>query len=106
MPQLLKSTLLIISALFPIVNPLGSAPIFLSLTSNYSEDERRILAWRVALNSFILLVASYFVGTHILSFFGISLPVVQVGGGLVVATTGWSILNRKEDEAPAGKEVH
>jgi multiple antibiotic resistance protein len=107
MPQLLKSTLLIISALFPIVNPLGSAPIFLSLTSNYSEDERRILAWRVALNSFILLVASYFVGTHILSFFGISLPVVQVGGGLVVATTGWSLLKQKMDETPGDKkDVH
>jgi multiple antibiotic resistance protein len=107
MPQLLKSTLLIVTALFPIVNPLGSAPIFLSLTPYYSEDERRILATRIAINSFVLLVCSYFIGTHILSFFGISLPVVQVGGGLVVATTGWSLLKQKMDETPGDKkDVH
>lgn len=105
MPQLLKSALLIITALFPIVNPLGSAPIFLSLTSYYTDEQRGILAWRVALNSFVLLVASYFVGTHILAFFGISLPVVQVGGGLVVATTGWSLLKQKMDETPSDKQV-
>jgi len=107
MPQLLKSTLLIVTALFPIVNPLGSAPIFLSLTPYYSEDQRRILATRIAINSFVLLVCSYFIGTHILSFFGISLPVVQVGGGLVVATTGWSLLKQKMEETPGDKrDVH
>jgi multiple antibiotic resistance protein len=106
MPQLLKSTLLIITALFPIVNPLGSAPIFLSLTSYYTEEQRKMLSRRIALNSFILLVASFFIGTHILAFFGISLPVVQLGGGLVVATTGWAILNQKPDEAPSGKSVN
>ena len=106
MPQLLKSTLLIITALFPIVNPLGSAPIFLTLTNYYTEDERRILSWRIAVNSFLLLVTSYFIGTHILAFFGISLPVVQVGGGLVVATTGWAILTQRDDEGPASKDVN
>lgn len=105
MPPLIKSTLLIITALFPIVNPLGSAPIFLSLTGYYSAEERKILSWRIAVNSFLLLVVSYFIGTHILAFFGISLPVVQVGGGLVVATTGWAILKQKEDEMPVQKNV-
>jgi multiple antibiotic resistance protein len=103
---LIKSTLLIITALFPIVNPLGSAPIFLSLTQYYTAEQRKILSWRIAMNSFALLVASYFVGTHILAFFGISLPVVQVGGGLVVATTGWAILKQKDDEPPPNKDVH
>jgi multiple antibiotic resistance protein len=45
-------------------------------------------------NSFFLLVGSYFIGTHILSFFGISLPVVQVGGGLIVVSTGWTLLKQ------------
>ncbi|MGB8325754.1 MAG: MarC family protein [Candidatus Acidiferrum sp.] len=105
MSPLIQSTLLIITALFPIVNPLGSAPIFLSLTHYYTAEQRKILSWRIALNSFALLVASYFVGTHILAFFGISLPVVQVGGGLVVATTGWAILKQKDDEPPPNKDV-
>jgi multiple antibiotic resistance protein len=105
MAPLIKSTLLVLTALFPIVNPLGSAPIFLSLTHYYSTDERKLLSRRIALNSIALLVGSYFVGTHILSFFGISLPVVQVGGGLVVASTGWMML-RQKDEDSTKSDVH
>ena len=93
-----KNTLLILSALFPIVNPLGGSPIFLTVTQDYSASARRALSWRVALNSFFLLVCSCLIGTHILTFFGISLPVVQIGGGLIVISTGWAMLNRKDDE--------
>jgi len=91
-----KSILLIVTALFPIVNPIGGSPVFLLLTQNYSEESRRLLARRVAMNSFILLIVSVVVGTHILSFFGISLPVVQVGGGLIVVSTGWAMLTRSD----------
>lgn len=92
-----KSILLILSALFPIVNPLGGAPFFLAMTREYSGAERMALSQRVAINSFFLLVCSCFIGTHILTFFGISLPVVQVGGGLVVISTGWAMLKSEED---------
>jgi multiple antibiotic resistance protein len=95
------NTILIVTALFPIVNPLGGAPIFLSLTREYTSAQRNLLSWRVARNSFFLLIASLLVGTHILSFFGISLPVVQVGGGLVVISTGWKMLNWKSEEDEA-----
>jgi multiple antibiotic resistance protein len=105
MAQFLKSTFLILTALFPIVNPLGSAPLFLSLTHYYSDDERKILSRRIALNSIMLIVGSYFIGTHILQFFGISLPVVQVGGGLVLASTGWAMLKQK-DEDSTKTDVH
>jgi len=91
-----KSIVLVISALFPIVDPIGGAPVFLSLTLNYDRETRRLLSRRIALNSFILLVASFTVGSHVLSFFGISLPVVQVGGGLIVIASGWALL-RQED---------
>ena len=93
-----KGTLLILSALFPIVNPLGGSPIFLTLTNNYSPSARRILSRQIAINSFFLLVGSYLIGTYILSFFGISLPVVQVGGGLIVISTGWTMLLRKDED--------
>jgi len=105
MAQLLKSTFLIVTALFPIVNPLGSAPLFLSLTHYYSTDQRKVLSRRIALNSIVLIVASYFIGTHILAFFGISMPVVQVGGGLVLATAGWAMLKQK-DEDSTKSDVH
>jgi len=96
--DLLKATLLAVSALFPIVNPLGGSPIFLSLTSGYEDSERHALSRLIGMNSFFLLIGSYLIGSHILAFFGISLPVVQVGGGLVVIASGWGILQRGSDE--------
>ncbi len=92
-----KSILLILSALFPIVNPLGGSPVFLALTREYPREARKSLARRVAMNSFVLLIASFLIGTHILAFFGISIPVVQVGGGLIVISNGWAMLRQKEE---------
>src|ERR1700685_4199590 len=100
MIQVAKSLLLIVSALFPIVDPIGGSPVFLSLTRDYAPETRRVLARRIAGDSFILLVACFAVGSHVLSFFGISLPVVQVGGGLVVGSTGWAMLNEKAGQYP------
>jgi len=90
--QIVEGALLVFAALFPIVNPLGGAPIFLAMTSDYTERERASLAWRVTVNAFILLVASVATGTYVLEFFGLSVPVVQVGGGFVVSTLGWRLL--------------
>jgi multiple antibiotic resistance protein len=92
MLEVAKSLLLILSAIFPIVDPIGGSPFFLALTGEYSSAERKALSWRIAVDSFVLLVGSYFVGTYILAFFGISLPVVQVGGGMVLIAMGWSTL--------------
>ena len=94
MVEAAKSLFLILSALFPIVDPLAGSPIFLTMTSEYSRSTRKALSLRIAMDSFFLLVGSYFIGTHILSFFGISLPVVQVGGGLIVISTGWALLKQ------------
>jgi multiple antibiotic resistance protein len=97
MTDAVKVFLLTISALFPIVDPLAGSPIFLAATDSYPPDIRRALAWRVAVNSLLLMVGSYFVGAHVLNFFGVSLPVVQVGGGLIVASMGWSMLLERTD---------
>ena len=102
-----KVLVLFLSALFPIVNPPAGSPIFLSLTQDYSQQERKVLGLRVALNSFFLLIGSYLIGAHILAFFGISVPVVQVGGGLIVISTGWAMLKQGEEEqrSKAHREV-
>lgn len=93
-----KSLLLVLTALLPIVDPLGGSPFFLALTREYAPEARKVLARRIAINSFFLLVGSYFVGTYILAFFGISLPVVQLGGGLILVATGWTLLKQRDDE--------
>lgn len=97
MTDAVKVFLLTLSALFPIVDPLAGSPIFLAMTPAYSAVMRRALAWRVPLNSLVLMVGPYFIGAHVLNFFGVSLPVVQLGGELIVASMGWSMLLERED---------
>ncbi len=91
-----KTILFVLGALLPIMNPPGNAPIFHSLTFGASEATRNKLAWRVAINTFLLLVGGMFIGTHVLSFFGISLPVVKVAGALVVIAMSWKLLTSED----------
>lgn len=105
MNAFVRDVLLVFAALFPIVNPVGMAPIFASMTFPYSRDIRRTMAMRIAINGIVLLVASIFVGSYILEFFGISIAAVQFGGGLVVTVAGWHILNRHNDVAERTNET-
>ncbi len=100
-----NSFLLVFAGLFPIVNPVGSAPIFLALTSHNSVEVRRRLVHRVTINSFLLLLGSLFVGSHVLVFFGITLPVVRIAGGLAVAAFAWRLLRDGATTAQGAAEV-
>jgi multiple antibiotic resistance protein len=96
MGEFVNSFLFVYASLFPIVNPIGGAPIFFGLTRNCNPGERGALALQVARNGFLLLLASLFVGSHLLEFFGLTLPVVRVAGGLIVAWLGWQLLHAKD----------
>jgi multiple antibiotic resistance protein len=100
----LQTLVLVFVALFPVVNPIGDAPIFLALTQRYPQAAQRILAKKIAAYGFVLLAVSFLFGSIILDFFGISVQVIQIAGGLVVAATGWSLLNAKES-APSAEEA-
>ncbi len=89
--------LLVYAGLFPIINPIGGAPIFLGLTRHCTDPERNELALRVSINSFFLLLGSLLIGSYVLEFFGITLPIVRVAGGLIVAATGWNLLQSSDD---------
>ena len=95
------SFLLAFSALLPIINPIGSALIFLGLVGDESAPVFRSLARRVAINNIIFLTVIELTGAALLRFFGISLPIVQVAGGLVITSIGWSLLNQKDADASA-----
>ncbi|MGB3767303.1 MAG: MarC family protein [Phormidesmis sp.] len=82
-----------LAALFPVIDPIGSVPIFLVLTAGVPEALRRSYAKRIALNVVILLVSSLLVGGGILRFFGISLEVVRIAGGIVVFHAAWNAMN-------------
>ncbi len=84
-------------ALFPVLNPLGGAFIILAMTIGTPQLVYTQLCRKVAFNTFILLLVILLVGTYILRFFGITIPIVQMGGGIVVAYIGWSLLNQAAD---------
>src|SRR5215469_1258149 len=92
------------SALLPVINPLGSALFFLGLVGNAPPDVYRTLARKIAISTVLFLVTIELVGTAVLAFFGISIPVVQVAGGLMLAAMGWSLLNQPESGRRSDKE--
>jgi len=98
MLQALKFSALAFSALLPVINPPGSALMFLGVVGNVPKNELRDLAKRVAFSTVIFLLVIELAGATLLAFFGISLPVVQVAGGLVLAAMGWELLNGKDKD--------
>ena len=90
--QAVNIFLLVLAAIFPIVNPPGAALVFLALTRGARPEVRRALARRVALNAFAVLVCSLLLGALILRLYGISIPVLRVAGGFIVAMSGWELL--------------
>jgi multiple antibiotic resistance protein len=95
--QLIRAILVVVGAILPIVNPVGSAPMFLAMTHGADSSTRRTLAGLVAVNSFVLLLGSLIFGNFVLRLFGLSVPVVQLAGGLVLCSLGWRMLS---DDAP------
>ncbi|MDI2091359.1 MarC family protein [Commensalibacter oyaizuii] len=93
------SFLLCLPALISIADPLGSSLIFYQVTEERDDDERRILARKIAINSFMILALSALIGEFVLRFFGISIDAVRIAGGLVIAVRAWTLLNAPEQNA-------
>lgn len=106
MNEQLQSILVTLAALLPIVNPLGTAPIFLAMSADLPGHARHRLAAVVARNAFVLLAAAMFVGSYVLRFFGISVPVVRVGGGLLVIASGWKLVHEDHISPSATRPVN
>jgi multiple antibiotic resistance protein len=95
------SFLLAFSALLPLINPLGSALVFLGLVGPETPAVYRTLARKIAINNIVFLAIIELLGSAILKFFGISLPIVQVSGSLVIVAIGWGMLNQNDAQASA-----
>ncbi len=94
-----NSFLIAFSVLLPLINPLGSALVFLGLAGEAPPAVYRSLARKIAVNNIIFLTIIELLGAAILDFFGISLPIVQLSGGIVIAAMGWSVLNERDARA-------
>jgi multiple antibiotic resistance protein len=101
---LLNSFLIAFSALLPLINPVGSAIVFYGLVGSAPAAVYSHLARRIAINNVVFLTIIELVGVTILNFFGISLPIVQFAGGIVIAAMGWSVLNERDARATSRKK--
>src|SRR5580700_9060783 len=103
--------LLAFTALFSIVNPLSGAFIFFGATRELDNKDRAATARWVAIYSFVIVAASLYIGAYVLGFFGVSLPVLRVAGGIIVAAAGWRMLNapdateQRRNETPEPKSL-
>lgn len=95
--SILEQVLLVFATLFPVINPIGGAPVFLAMTRNVTDEQRAMLARRVGVNALMLLAGSFLIGSHVIDFFGLSVPIIQVGGGMMVIAIAWRILNSDSD---------
>ena len=95
---LLKALILVPVTLLPIINPLTAAPVFVA-TAGHNRAIARRLARQVAINAWFVVVVSLLIGNIVLDFFGISLPIVRIGGGLLVAATAWRLLTSNTGDA-------
>jgi multiple antibiotic resistance protein len=102
---LVRIVVLVVATLLPLINPAGSAAIFHSMTLGIPENERRKMARSIGISSFVLVVAATFIGSYVLDFFGVSLTSVRIGGGLLVAASGWKLLNAEEKTSPVVTDV-
>lgn len=82
----------VFAALFSVINPLGTVPIFVGLTQEYSASDRSKTSLLTAINIFVILLISFFTGRFILHFFGISIESLRIAGGLIIVTSGFALL--------------
>lgn len=84
--------ILVFAALFSVINPLGTLPIFVGLTQENSQNERSRISLFTSINVMVILIISFFLGRYILHFFGISIESLRIAGGLIIATSGFALL--------------
>jgi MarC family membrane protein len=80
-------------ALFSVLNPIGTVPIFVGLTQDDDKKERSRISLWTAINVFIILIISFFIGQYVLAFFGITINALRISGGIIIASSGFSLLN-------------
>jgi multiple antibiotic resistance protein len=96
MPGLLNYTIVTLAALFPIANPIGAVPVFYALTKADSRTERKSAAQQIVINVVVILAAFLLGGRVVLEFFGISLNVLRIAGGLLVANAAWEMVTSRQ----------
>lgn len=80
-------------AMVTVINPLGTGFILNSMTEGISPQLKKTLAKKIVINTLGLFLVILVFGNYILDFFGLTLPIIRVGGGLLLSVMGWNMLN-------------
>jgi len=91
--ELINAFVLAFVAILPMVNPFSKPPVFISITEGLSAEERNNQAFKASIYAFLILLVSLLGGSFVLKFFAISLPALQIAGGLLIARTGFQMLS-------------
>jgi len=91
----MKEFIFLLAALFSVLNPIGTVPIFVGLTQDYTKKERSRVSLWTSVNVFIILIISFFIGKYVLEFFGITINALRIAGGIIIASSGFGLLNGK-----------
>jgi multiple antibiotic resistance protein len=102
--ELTTALLAAVTALFPLMNPVGNTPIFFGITAGDTPQFRRRQALKIAINVFVILAVCLLLGRYILAMFGLSVPILRLAGGLVVANVGWGLLQQSPKLTDAASE--
>lgn len=105
MHDFFNATIVSFAAMFPMINPIGHAPMFFGMTAGMSEDDRRKVALKSSFFATAILILSLLVGRFVLRFFGIDLDDLRIAGGILVAQAAWGMLNNKAKMTPAEHEA-
>ena len=95
----------ILASLFSVVNPFGAIPVFLSMTADYTTEERNRTSFFTSLYFTLILMSFFWAGTYILSFFGVSIAALRAAGGLVIMMSGFALLNGNTTKKRIGPKV-
>ncbi len=99
MDTLLPFALLCFTSFFTLTNPLGTMPVFLTMTNGMSDDERKTIVRRATVVSFITLMVFTFSGQFLFKFFGISTNGFRIAGGIIIFTIGFDMLQARYSKA-------
>jgi len=93
----------ILIGLFSLINPLSALPVYIGLTSGYTDENKLNTLKKTCVYIYIICMVSYFLGVYLLHFFGITIPALRVAGGLIIFRSGWQLLNVQHKKELSGK---
>lgn len=100
-----KSLLFTLAGILPILNPLATAPLYVGFTQDLPESERAQVAKQMGKYVVLMLAGAMLVGSYVLDFFGLSLPVVRVAGGMIVASIAWRMLHTQQSSSDDNAQI-